>query len=76
MLKGPHFRLAEKLRSDTLYGRQKSTAKKRFARKMELAYAFFAEAAQMHLLDSEFHIRWREHLSLASKIAIPPQPEE
>ena len=29
----------------------------------------------LHQLDPEFHIRWRAHLSLASKIAIPPQPD-
>jgi hypothetical protein len=33
------------------------------------------ENNNIHLLDPEFHIRWREHLSMASKIAIPPHAE-
>lgn len=27
----------------------------------------------IHLLEPEFHLRWREHLSLASKVAIAPR---
>ncbi len=27
----------------------------------------------LHLLEPEFHLRWREHLSMASRVAIPPK---
>jgi hypothetical protein len=30
----------------------------------------------LDLLEPEFHIRWREHLSMASRIAIPPQASQ